>query len=220
MIYSTSHNFVFIHIAKNGGTSITSALGQYGTKGLSRTPLNEILSALPYARPAEKIVHPPHVDARWVRSRIGRDVFDASFSFAVVRNPFDQLVSRYEYIRKSKNHHAHQAAARLEFRDFLRHQKLRDWKFTKTQHSKIADRQGRVLVKKVYRFENFNDVLPDVCSIIGVPPPQKLPHENSTARKPYQLYYDASSREFVENNFREDLDYFGYEFEAKIRSGT
>lgn len=212
MIFSKTHNFVFIHIAKNGGTSIDTVLRKYGVEGMKRSHFNEALSMLPYKRSPENMVHPPHVDARWVRTRVGPKVYDNMFSFAIVRNPFDQMVSRYEYIRKNTRHHSHKTATRLGFDEFMRYQKWNNWNFTKTQYAKITDSSGKVIVSKVYRFESFHEVLPDVTSIIGVDAPSVVPHANASERKPYQNYYDDSARKFVEVNFRKDLEYFGYSF--------
>lgn len=160
------------------------------------------------------MVHPPHVDARWIRARVGADVFDEMFSFAIVRNPFDQMVSRYEYARKNTKHYLHKIATRKGFGEFMKYQKWKDWNFTKTQHAKITDRHGKVIVSKVYRFEDFHSILPDVTSILGIDAPDFTPHANASRRKSYQEYYDDSTREFVEHNFRKDLEYFGYSYDG------
>ena len=212
MIFSRSKNFIFIHIAKNGGSSIEKALGKYGIKTLKRTRFNEFLTRLPYQKLPEKMVHIPHVDAKWLRKRVGNHLFDSMFSFAIVRNPFDQLVSRYEYIKARETHHFYQAANRLEFGDFLKHQKWRDINFCKTQYSKVTDKNGNLIVSKIFRFEKFNTILNEISSIIDIKNITEIPHENSSIRKPYQEYYTEKSIKFVEKNFKSDLDIFGYKF--------
>lgn len=214
MIYSKSHNFIFIHIAKNGGTSIESFLGKYRVHGLKRTNVNEVMSMLPIRRLPDRIVHPPHVDAKWLRARIGADIFDAAYSFAIVRNPFDQMVSRYEYIRKNQRHHAHRDAARLGFADFLKAQRWKNWNFTRTQFSKISDNSGKILLSRIFRFEEFDGILPEVCARVGLEPPLQTPHVNASQRRAYRDYYDAESRTFVETHFRKDLDFFEYGFDC------
>ncbi|MEO1701634.1 MAG: sulfotransferase family 2 domain-containing protein [Pseudomonadota bacterium] len=213
MILSTSHNFVFIHIAKNGGSTIRSILEQYGSRGLRRSHFSEAIAMLPFKRAPENLIRPPHVDATWVRNRIGAEMFDNMFTFAVVRNPYDQVVSRYLFIKRRQNHHAHKAANRLNFSDFIRREARKDFNFTKTQFSKITDRAGREILSKVYRFENYAAILPDVLEQIGLPKPEKIPHEKQSVREPYQAYYDTRSRQFVEKYFKKDLDYFGYSFD-------
>jgi hypothetical protein len=212
MIFSRSKNFIFIHIAKNGGSSIKKALGKYGIKTLKRTRFNEITTRLPYQRLPEKMVYFPHKDAKWLRTRVGGPLFDSMFSFAIVRNPFDQLVSRYEYIKTNENHHFYQAANRLEFGDFLIHQKWRDINFSKSQYSKVTDKNGNVIVSKIFRFEKFNDILNELSSILDIKNITEVPHENSSIRKPYQEYYTDKSIRFVEKNFKSDLDFFDYKF--------
>lgn len=212
VIFSRSKNFIFIHIAKNGGSSIQKTLGKYGVKSLKRTRFNEMLTRLPYQKPPEKMVHLPHVDANWLRTRVGPQLFDSMFSFAIVRNPFDQLVSRYEFIKATETHHFYQAANRLDFGDFLTHQKWRDLNFCKSQYSKVTDRNGNLIVSKIFRFEHFNDILNELSPILKLKNITKVPHENRSIRKPYQEYYTKNSIQFVEKNFQADLEKFGYQF--------
>ncbi|MEM9999331.1 MAG: sulfotransferase family 2 domain-containing protein, partial [Pseudomonadota bacterium] len=145
--------------------------------------------------------------------RVGRELFDSMFSFAIIRNPFDQLVSHYLYIQTYPGHHNYQASMSLDFSDFIQRKTRTDLNFTRTQLSKVTDRNGEMLVKKLYRFENYSDILPDVLARIGLPPPEETPHEKQSARKPYQEYYDDRARALVEKHFRADLDAFGYSFD-------
>ena len=212
MIFSRSKNFIFIHIAKNGGSSIEKALGKYGVETLKRTKFNELLTRLPYQKAPEKMVHLPHIDAKSLKIRVGPKLFESMFSFAIVRNPFDHLVSRYEYIKAKENHHFYEAANQLEFGDFLIHQKWRDLNSRKTQHSKVSDKNGKIIVSKIYRFEKFNDILSDLASILDIENITEIPHENASNRRPYQEYYNEKSINFVEQNFKSDLDFFSYNF--------
>ena len=65
--------FIFIHINKTAGTSIGNAIG------------------LP-------IKH--HRTAREVIAAIGKDKWNTAYKFTLVRNPWDEVVSHYEYRRK------------------------------------------------------------------------------------------------------------------------
>ncbi len=213
MLYSQSHNFVFVHIAKNGGTSIRAHLKPYSVHGKRRNVWVDTVSELPIRRDMAKIGHPPHVSARWVRTRLGAPAFDRAFSFAIVRNPFDQMVSRYEYVRQRPDHRRYNRAQSMSFLEYMRHQRRTNWNFSKSQFDNISDHQSRVLVSKIYRFEEPEQILPDICKNIGIEAPTEIPHLNATKRKPYQDYYDKPARQFVENLFSIDLDYFGYSFD-------
>ncbi len=212
LLYSSSHNFIFIHIAKNGGASIRAILDKYSSKSLPRTKINEIISSIPFKRRADRLVHYPHIDAIWLRKRIGHKIFDNAFSFAVIRNPYDQMVSRYEYIRSNKNHHANRDALRLKFGEFMELQSSRDWNFTKTQLSKISNEKGKVIISQIYRFENYDKIMPDLCKNIDIELPSKTTRINVSVRGRYQDYYDSKAKTFVEKYFSEDLEYFKYKF--------
>ena len=62
-------NFVFIHINKTAGTSINDNIKMYAK---------------------------PHYTVKEVQEKIGPDWFHA-FTFTVVRNPYDRVVSQYVY---------------------------------------------------------------------------------------------------------------------------
>src|SRR5262245_17967825 len=62
-------SFVFIHINRTGGSSIEKALG----------------------------VHLQHRTAREKREELGENFWRKKFSFTVVRNPWDKVVSHYHY---------------------------------------------------------------------------------------------------------------------------
>ncbi len=211
MIYSSSHNFVFVHIAKTGGQSIKQALLPYRELG-KKTRVARLMSKLPLRRDPAELHYPPHVSAQWLRRRIGAERFDKAFKFAIVRNPFDRLVSSYEYIRQSDWHHAHEAAKRMGFKEFLKYQKRRNLSYFRPQLYYLSDSHGKLMVDKIYRFEEFGGVLEDVCARIGIPKPESVPHKNSSKRASLASYYDEETIEMVRRNFGADLKAFGYEF--------
>lgn len=211
MLYSSSHNFVFVHIAKNGGQSIKQILLPYTVRG-HRSTTARLISKFPLRQDPEQLYYPPHASAQWLRRRIGAGLYDKAFSFAIVRNPFDQLVSRYEYIRLKSSHHAHEAANRLDFKEFLKYQRRRNINYFRPQLYYVSDSSGSVIVSKLYRFEDFDSVLPDVCQRLGLPAPEAVPHKNSSKRESLVKYYDDETIDMVRKSFRADLQTFGYEF--------
>ncbi len=211
MLYSSSHNFVFVHIAKNGGQSIKQILLPYTIKG-SRSTTARLISKFPFRQEPEQLYYPPHASAQWLRRRIGAERYDRAFSFAIVRNPFDQMVSRYEYIRLKATHHAHEAANRLGFKEFLKYQKRRNLNYFRPQLSYVSEGGGSVIVSKLYRFEDFDNVLPDVCQRLGLPAPESVPHKNPSKRESLVKYYDDETIDMIRKSFRADLETFGYEF--------
>ena len=75
---SHTHNFIFIHIPKTGGSSVDSVLKKY----VRRFVLHEYLY--------------PNV----VHKAEKRNGFLNYFSFCFVRNPWDKIVSQYHFNRE------------------------------------------------------------------------------------------------------------------------
>ncbi|MDH3719380.1 MAG: sulfotransferase family 2 domain-containing protein, partial [Planctomycetota bacterium] len=79
MIYSLKHQFVFIHIPRTGGTSITETLaGQCWDATVDVFELK-------------------HATAEDLRVRFLSDVWHSLYRFTVVRNPWDIIASDYRH---------------------------------------------------------------------------------------------------------------------------
>ncbi|MCP4693026.1 MAG: sulfotransferase family protein, partial [Desulfobacterales bacterium] len=104
MLLSPGHNFLFVHIAKTGGTSIRAALRRYKWTDPYRAPLFfcSRLSGLTGHRLACKL--PRHAKAIAAFEMLPREVYDKLFKFAFVRNPWDLQVSSYHHIHRERPH--------------------------------------------------------------------------------------------------------------------
>lgn len=180
-------NFIFIHIPRCGGSAITKALRQFG----------------------QFYSFGNHVSANQTKDRVGIETFENSFTFSIVRNPFERLVSLYRYICRDSTHHLHknliQYKSFVEFVSKLRlqHNCLRD-----TQCSYVQNVDGENLVDFVGRFENLEEDFRIICKKIGV--------EASLGIKPdipkYQDWYDKTAMRIVDEVYAKDLETFDYEF--------
>jgi hypothetical protein len=207
MLISRKNKFIFIHIYKNAGTSITKALQpftvsklQYITElSLKRVGLITSLSWQPYAG---------HISASNIIKQIGKEEFEEYFSFAIVRNPWDWQVSLYKYMLKNKKHHQHQYI--LSLKDFDEYIKWRCKNEIRLQKKFICDRHDNILVDFVGRFENLENDFQYICSSIGVS--TRLPKLNVSNKKNYRKFYTKELKELVRVAFQADIDYFGYDF--------
>ena len=210
MRISHKHKFVFIAVTKTASSSIRSAI--YNFVNLSPTDFGEDVT--------------PHITSVDLKKKFiekGWD-WDEYFKFVFVRNPWDRIVSQFEYKRKYIETHIVDQLKKgdrkynftqklLNFRGFLDHLvmtnenkdlylKQVDW---------IFDKNKKNLVDFVGRFENLQEDFNIVCDKIGIPHRQ-LPHQNKTHHKHYTEYYDDETRSIVAEKYAKDIEYFGYEF--------
>src|SRR5262245_8701167 len=87
------HGFWFVDIPRTSSTSIRVELGRfYGLPyGKSKTFEDQ------YSTPQ---IFRDHVPAREMREILGTDLWERIFTFALVRNPWDRIVSMYNWRRK------------------------------------------------------------------------------------------------------------------------
>lgn len=192
MLLSLRHEFIFIHIYKAAGTSVTHALRPF-----AREPLLKW-------RKVPRL--PDHATAAELRDALG-DVFDRCFKFTFVRNPWDWQVSLYHYMQQTPKHPQHRIVRDMKFDDYIR------WRVTEDKHLQkefVTDAAGKTIVDFIGRFENLDADFAKVCDTIGIK--ARLPHRNPSRHAGYRSYYDDVTRELVATHFREDVEMFGYSF--------
>jgi hypothetical protein len=218
MLLSPRHRFLFVHIAKTGGTSVRAAL-----EGLRwRDPwywamfLCSRLSHLSGHRIATKL--PRHAKAIAAKEMLPKDVYDRLFKFAFVRNPWDLQVSSFHHIRRERPQYL---GGHTEFEPFLR------WKLDpgrayqyhldtsiELQSDYLIDLHGNVIVDFIGRYERLHDDFATACERIGIAMPA-LPHARKATdrRKDYRGYYTDATAELVAAHFAADLELLGYRFD-------
>ena len=216
MLLSHRYRFLFVHIAKTGGTSIRSALQRYRWRDPYYLPqwIASRLSGMTGHRLGIKL--PRHCKAITAQEMLPREFYDSLFKFAFVRNPWDLQVSSYHHIRRER---PQLLQANESFEDFLR-RKLdpeRPWQYhldtsIESQSHYIIDLQGRQIVDFIGRYETLQEDFDHICDRIGVTP-ITLPHRRKASdRADYRGYYDDSTRRLVAEHFAPDIERLGYEF--------
>lgn len=200
----------FIHVPKNAGTSIY------------RWFMAEDKNFL------YKSIKPKHGSY----NEIIKNIDDPGYSFCVVRNPWDRMISYYHYIREQseiriqmikdgKASRPGKGKWTLEWN--IERQKrtdvsFNDWiKDNKTWGDTIA---GTIVSVKqisfvqncpnVFKFENLKEDFKKVQELVKCDLP--LEHRNSSTHRSYRDYYDVTAKEIVAKHFKDDIDAFGYEF--------
>lgn len=227
MILSDKKKFIFIHIFKTAGTSISDEL-------------------LPYARLKERFVYQfrltrklvtaverifklqdegqkrftgfhKHSTANAIKTKLGDSTYANYFTFCFVRNPYDHMVSLYHYIRESKSHKFNQQANRLTFTEFVAfyigQSPLRQVDFIFNKDEKIVEFIGR--------FENISEDFKSIADRIGIKS-KNLGVLNSSRRgDDFMRYFDDERTLIMFNRyFENDFKYLGYSVQSSPKSRT
>lgn len=219
MILSTSHNFIFVHVPKTAGTSLTSALEPFGTYP-RRTLWRSLARRMPIVEPVDKVYLRKHETAAGVRRKIGAPLFASFQRFGVVRNPYDHAVSHYEFMKQFRIPKIAEKVAQMRFADYLRYRmKPPFWNDTffarlPNQSYFLADAQGQLLVQRVLRFESLADdfdALARDLRLGDVRLERKKPTLSRADKRPWQSYYDDEAKALADQLYAQDFKLLGYD---------
>lgn len=204
---SDDRECIFVHIPRCAGTSIENVIwpGERSEDDLWQGFID------PYHN-RYQTGGLQHLFAQQIRSEVGASRFTSYFKFAVVRNPFDRLVSQFNYMRSRPDLRVFigmaETAALKEYVHLIRRRRHVQWE---PQCSFLYDADGSLLVDFVVRFERLANDMELVFEKIGLDGAH-LPYLNSTDRAPYRESLTPSLRAQVEKMYENDLMRFGYDF--------
>lgn len=217
MQISYTHQFIFFHVAKTGGISIREALQGYTQEPeqfkIKRPPKMRDGKPNPLYEMWEAFLL--HAKARDAQKALPAEVYNNFYKFAFVRNPWDWQVSMYHFILRETTHVRHERVKSMNsFEEYL------EWVIatkrpypkgaTKLQKDVLTDKDGRLIVDFVGRFERLAQDFAHVCQVLNIE--ASLPHRNKTSHRDYRSYYNESSKRLVEEHFQEDITLFAYSF--------
>lgn len=208
MLLSQEFLFVFVHVPRAAGNAITAALTPYASSGQWNGDGPE-----------------KHFTAAQIQTRFFETAsWEDYFSFAMVRNPWDQIHSDYHYTRafanqlesiRDPNWRAKiEKSLAMPFEDFVA-LRCRGEPRSLIEYYCLDNHQSQ-LVTEIYRYEDLDSHWPAICSRCGVSR-VPLPRVNATRsvaadRGHYRDSYLVSSRNMVEHHYRYDIERFEYEF--------
>ncbi|MET0071022.1 MAG: sulfotransferase family 2 domain-containing protein [Candidatus Thiodiazotropha sp.] len=225
MLLSVKYNFLFVHIAKTGGTSVRAALQSLRWRDPWYYPMLicSRLSHLSGHRLGSKF--PRHSRIVAAREMLPEQFFEQLFKFAIVRNPWDLQVSSYHHIRRERPH----LIAHIEDFDHFIRWKLdpeRPYQYhvdtsIQSQLDYLVDLQGKILVDFIGHYETLDRDFNEIIRRIGVKQLQ-LPHKRkATDRgKDYRSYYSDQLAALVGDYFRRDIEALGYSFDPPAENDS
>lgn len=206
MLISDRYHFIFIHVYKNAGTSITAALTPYTSTPLqriARAAMRRLGFPLGDAKP-----YPDHISASELAAILGMERFESYFSFGFVRNPWDLQVSLYNFMVKTPTHFQHGFIQGLgSFEAYIHWRCAEEVRF---QKDFLFLPDGKQLVDFIGRYERLEEDFQAICRRIGIS--ATLPRLNVSKTRSYQSYYSSETMELVRRSFAPDIELFSYEF--------
>ncbi len=182
-------NFIFIHINKTAGTSITKAI------------------KLPKRR---------HLSAKEVIEIVGKERWEKSYKFTFVRNPWDKVVSHYKYRIKTNqtnlrdNPISFSEWVKLTYGDDKNLFYYDKPKMFQPQNEWLLNDEDKIDIDMIGKFENINKDFQIIADQIGCD--SKLPHRNKTEKVDYREFYNDETKAIVAKWFQRDIELFKYEF--------
>ena len=179
---------IFIHINKTGGSSIEKALG------------------LPFQ----------HLTAKEIIAGYGKKLWDETFKFTVVRNPWDKVASHYHY--RVITNQTGLGENPVGFNEWVgMTYGAKDPRYYDNprmfmpQVNWITDDDGHIPMDYILRFEHLESNFTTLCEKLGTS--ATLPCLKSSNRDDYRMYYDEVSVDTVGKWFSRDIEMFDYLFE-------
>ncbi len=226
MIISHSHKFIFIHIPKTAGLSISSSFEAYNYRYTLVNRIKSNLGIFPSVYNEsfrnEKFHVSRHLTAEHIRDQLNAltgndDLFNSYFRFSFVRNPYDILISGYEYVKASanENHPGYRdknfvwmRTKFTTFRDYVL--KFRFHHFPDFQYAYLYDSKGTCLIDYVGKVEDLHRDVLNISEKLKIPVP-KVPYLNQTDRKPKEDYFTEEILSKVNDFYSRDFELFNYQ---------
>jgi hypothetical protein len=220
MILSNRYRFLYVHIAKTGGTSVRAALTSLRWRDpyyLAQWTCSR-LSSLTGHRIASKL--PRHSKIVCAQEMLPYDFFGSLYKFAFVRNPWDLQVSSYHHLKRERpflleGHESFEAFTRWKLDPARPYQYHLDTAIT-PMTDYLVDLHGKLLTDYIGRYERLQDDWAHICRHLNIPH-KELPHERKATdrKKDYRSYYSADLAELVGNYFKRDVEMLGYRFDPE-----
>lgn len=202
MPYSTKHNLLFIHIPKTAGTTIECALDMHHEECL-------------YARKKYEdfLVCPQHLTLSNLE-KTHPAIVENSQIFTVVRNPYDRIVSEFEYIKRLYPKTWAKQYFDFEFEEFVKicvtlPPDKRMYAYDGHLESQYSYIEGNDSAKvHVFKFEKLNECF----DWIKVQTNEDLSfgHEIKTERLPCKEYFTSTTKKLIDEFYSIDFEKFDY----------
>ena len=208
--WNYDRNVIFVHIPKTAGLSIYEMFG---------------------------MDYPPDTHAPVAGyQQADATLFKTAYKFAVVRNPWDRLVSAFHYLKHNAaspnekqwsqdqnwaERHLVKFSCFSQFMQALHAPDFRrlvlTWRHFIPQHYFLTSGGSDILVDHVIYYEDLQKGLEEVAHKIGVA--LKPVHRNVSKRSGFRQYYRQEDIDLVGSIYARDIELFSYSFACASAAG-
>ena len=221
MRISHRYHFVFLAYPRTASKSVREVLDPFSDiRGVHPTRTGR---KHPFAQ------HMPAREAKQVFDQMGWDWFGYR-SFCVVRNPYTRVVSLYHHRQSMRTRRAPGLAPIPRLKALVKYRLERPLSFKAyvlsidrsrgmmmPMYDFIHDDAGNCLVTDVLKYEELADQLPAYVQRLGIQiKAEEIPVLGASGIQSYKEYYDAETRDYVENLYQYEIERFGYSFEDLV----
>ncbi len=226
MIISHRHKFIFIHVPRTAGRSLTIDLE-------SHCGPEDIITPSGGSPGRNCSGWHRHSSAREIRERLGTKTFEDYFVFTVERDPWDKTLSTYWSIKgytpgEGGRTEQVSAADRIwrtvsgypwSFDAWVKYRVFRSRipgfrrPFGKT-FGHYTDDKGKVIVDAIFRYEYLEEHVGILASKLGLPLRLRSKEGGGTRpdKRDYSRSYSDWSREYISGYYANEIGLMGYAF--------
>jgi hypothetical protein len=223
-IINTSNSFIFIHIPKTGGTSVSryySALSTPIDIEIGATSFGEALQ--PHYR--QRFGIGKHCTARGMKEALGAETYNRYWTFCFSRNPFTRTISIFTFLKEWLPRAASKGneQAGQHWKKFQRFHSVMDmldspyWHETdgidrifKPQSFWACDDDGKVLVDFVGAIETIEEDVGRINRRLRLKLPRFDINKNVSNKHDQALDIDDHGIELIQDRYAADFSLFGY----------
>jgi hypothetical protein len=232
MPYNKNSKWLFIHIPKTAGGSITQSLQQESSHKSSKPrentlkmgsllllrksiqfvgqgDLSGLHGAYPYTLSLEHLTY----RAIELLQLLPPDTLRSAFKFAVVRNPWQRAVSSF-YSHNRNTRYKDFEAFCFDWFEAYESDAHDEQAHRLPQYDFIIDLDGNNAMDFILRYESLKADFNELQNKLGFPE-SPLPHVHRKAGNKatdYREHYTATTKKKIAQLFERDIDYFGYTF--------
>jgi hypothetical protein len=212
-----SQGVVFVHIPKNGGTSLERALG-FRDRHVDDPPNYEL--GWGWCPDRQRWLQHLTLDEMVDFGLLSLDEFESFFKFAIVRNPYARLLSDYRFLR-NENAGLGTFNGLLErkgsFSSILNYPDIKDYRGDHVRPQlDYVTRNGVIAVDHLGRLESLDATVDLLRNDVGLHV-EPVPHEKQ-ARSYFQHYshfFSDNERDRTATLYSCDLSAFDYDFDDR-----